>query len=843
MASNAGYSGANNAGVSVARGNRIVLLNSDVIPGPPRAGWARCRRSTTRRRASARSGPKLLYEDDSLQHAGHVLLPPNGGRLWANHHYFKGMHRTFAAANVARAVPAMTAACMMIDRDLYQEAGGLSHAYVQGGYEDSDLCLRLIEMGRENWYMPGAELYHLEAQSFTAERRKPAAAYNVWLHTKTWDERIAAVTTEHGRRPARHGRGRRRSLAMSGQRGGEKVTVPLCEIDTVEPARPDGEHVAAAALESPSAGDRLRDLDPARGRMGRGRQRPRASGAGHAGRRAVDDAGARPPRRRRRPQSGARVGAPRGLFRRRQHAAAAAPVRARRHRRARGRRPRPARLDRRRARAPAHRLRAGAAAADRDHSGAHGLDLADPPAGDPPRGDRVPALLLRAARGHLLDRHPGQPGRAGVVHAAGGGRGALPGPVVARHRHAHDFRAPSRRRAGALARLRARRRAGARSRSSGSMPCTCASPRSARTSPSSSRRSACPSATCRSCCTSCIRTGARSSWCATSETCCARFAPSTRSAAPPPSASTAPAREEAYVFGVLPRRSRTSCASGARGVTRASRSLRGPDPAIPPPRCVACSSTSASNLPAAASTTCSRVRGSRSPGMAVHRTAAEPQASIGRWRAGARPTVCRPSATRAFGAGARRVRIRGGMSLSEITRGRAPRPRRERPVGLSPRRAGGRRGARCLRLRRARLGPGTPEPRHLGRVEGRAPPAVARADGDRARRAGRPVPAGRGRPTRRASSRSSTHSTWAGSSRSSLRARLDDKSRVGLATLRGRREPLHTSLEPGHRPADGHHAGPHRLDDPDEGARGASRRRGLLARSSTSRASRPTGWA
>ena len=44
---------------------------------------------------------------------------------------------------------------------------------------------------------------------------------------------------------------------MSGQRGGEKVTVPLCEIDTVEPGRPDGERVAAAAVESPSAGDRL----------------------------------------------------------------------------------------------------------------------------------------------------------------------------------------------------------------------------------------------------------------------------------------------------------------------------------------------------------------------------------------------------------------------------------------------------------------------------------------------------------------------------------------------------------------------------------------------------------
>ena len=198
MAGNAGYSGANNAGVSIARGARIVLLNSDVIPDRP--GWlGKMSAFYDATPGIGALGPKLLYEDDSLQHAGMFFYRPNAGPVWANHHYFKGMHRSFAAANVARAVPAVTAACLMIDRRLYEDAGGLSYAYVQGGYEDSDLCLRLIEMGRENWYMPGAELYHLEAQSFTAERRKPAAAYNMWLHTRMWGERIETVTAQYGR--------------------------------------------------------------------------------------------------------------------------------------------------------------------------------------------------------------------------------------------------------------------------------------------------------------------------------------------------------------------------------------------------------------------------------------------------------------------------------------------------------------------------------------------------------------------------------------------------------------------------------------------------------------------
>ena len=68
-------------------------------------------------------------------------------RLWENQHYFKGFSRSLAAANVNRPVPAVTGACLMIDRALYDEVGGLREDYVQGGYEDSDLCLRLIEAG------------------------------------------------------------------------------------------------------------------------------------------------------------------------------------------------------------------------------------------------------------------------------------------------------------------------------------------------------------------------------------------------------------------------------------------------------------------------------------------------------------------------------------------------------------------------------------------------------------------------------------------------------------------------------------------------------------------------
>ena len=137
-------------------------------------------------------GPKLLFEDESIQHAGMYFERLGESGMWANRHYFKGFSRTMAGANVTRPVPAVTGACMMVDRGLYGELGGLSDSYVEGGYEDSDFCVRLIEAGRHNWYMAEVELFHLEAQSYRTEFRV-ADVYNAWLQTHLWDERLGEI--------------------------------------------------------------------------------------------------------------------------------------------------------------------------------------------------------------------------------------------------------------------------------------------------------------------------------------------------------------------------------------------------------------------------------------------------------------------------------------------------------------------------------------------------------------------------------------------------------------------------------------------------------------------------
>jgi len=186
---NGGFSVANNLGASLARGRLLLLLNSDVLPAAP--GWLGTLRDFHESNPTAGAvAPKLLFDDDTLQHAGLYWRRPAPYAAWENAHYFKGLHRDLPAANVTRPVPALSGACLLTSAGLYRELGGLRSIYIQGDYEDSDFCLRLREAGHETWYLPEVELYHLEGRSYDTSLRQSNARYNSWLHTRLWGEQI-----------------------------------------------------------------------------------------------------------------------------------------------------------------------------------------------------------------------------------------------------------------------------------------------------------------------------------------------------------------------------------------------------------------------------------------------------------------------------------------------------------------------------------------------------------------------------------------------------------------------------------------------------------------------------
>jgi GT2 family glycosyltransferase len=197
MGRNGGYAIANNRGAALARGDVLALVNSDVIP--IEGGWVGALEQRLSSEVVGAVGPKLLYEDDSIQHAGLFFAEDHRGR-WLNQHYFKGMPRHYRPAAAERSVPGITGACMVVRRALFEKVGGFTEDYVIGDYEDSDLCLKIRAQGHDIVYVPDAELYHLERRSMaqsTDYMRGVAAQYNSWLHQQRWGDAMRALMDQH----------------------------------------------------------------------------------------------------------------------------------------------------------------------------------------------------------------------------------------------------------------------------------------------------------------------------------------------------------------------------------------------------------------------------------------------------------------------------------------------------------------------------------------------------------------------------------------------------------------------------------------------------------------------
>lgn len=159
------YSRINNQAVAEAKGEIILLLNNDteVIE----RGWLREMVSHAVRPGIGAVGAKLLYENDTVQHAG-VLL----GMGWphgAAGHIYNGAKRNcigaFGLLSVVRGVSAVTAACLAVRRDTFLAVGGLDEENLAVAFNDVDLCLRLRNAGYRNIWSPFAELYHKESAS------------------------------------------------------------------------------------------------------------------------------------------------------------------------------------------------------------------------------------------------------------------------------------------------------------------------------------------------------------------------------------------------------------------------------------------------------------------------------------------------------------------------------------------------------------------------------------------------------------------------------------------------------------------------------------------------------
>jgi GT2 family glycosyltransferase len=157
------FSRSNNLAARAATGRYLLLLNNDteVISGE----WLTAMVEQAQRPEVGAVGAKLLYPDGLIQHAGAVL--GLGGVGSHSQRYIDGRRGAGYAnfPNVIMDYSAVTAACLMVRRDLYNEIGGLNEGDLAVAFNDVDLCLRLRRAGYLNVFTPYALLYHHESAS------------------------------------------------------------------------------------------------------------------------------------------------------------------------------------------------------------------------------------------------------------------------------------------------------------------------------------------------------------------------------------------------------------------------------------------------------------------------------------------------------------------------------------------------------------------------------------------------------------------------------------------------------------------------------------------------------
>ncbi|MBQ6994503.1 MAG: glycosyltransferase family 2 protein [Lachnospiraceae bacterium] len=157
------YSKINNFGAKYATGEYLLLLNNDtqVIT----MNWLEAMLMYAQRSDVGAVGAKLYYGDHTIQHAGIVL--GLGAHRTAGHTHYKINHDNLGYMGrlcYAQNVSAVTGACLMVRKSIFEELGGLDESF-KIALNDVDFCLRLRQKGFLNVFTPFAELYHFESAS------------------------------------------------------------------------------------------------------------------------------------------------------------------------------------------------------------------------------------------------------------------------------------------------------------------------------------------------------------------------------------------------------------------------------------------------------------------------------------------------------------------------------------------------------------------------------------------------------------------------------------------------------------------------------------------------------
>ncbi|MCB1777809.1 MAG: glycosyltransferase, partial [Candidatus Competibacteraceae bacterium] len=156
------YAAINNFAASHAAGEHLLLLNNDM--SVISSDWLEALLEHSQRPEVGAVGAKLYYPDDTVQHGG-VIIGIGGIAGHAHKHFAAHNPGYFARLHLVQNLSAVTAACLMVKKSLYQTINGMDDKHLAVAFNDVDFCLRLREKGYLNIFTPYCELYHHESRT------------------------------------------------------------------------------------------------------------------------------------------------------------------------------------------------------------------------------------------------------------------------------------------------------------------------------------------------------------------------------------------------------------------------------------------------------------------------------------------------------------------------------------------------------------------------------------------------------------------------------------------------------------------------------------------------------
>jgi GT2 family glycosyltransferase len=186
------FAALNNEAARQASGELLLFLNNDVQP--INDDWLERMADFALRAHVGAVGARLLYPDDTVQHAGMVVDRSHGT---AHLFLFHPRHAPGYGGRqaVAQNLSAVTAACLLMRRQVFEEVGGFEEVFAVQ-YNDVDLCLKLRRKGYQVVWTPHAELYHLESATRdynVTPEKKAACAREYDLFHARWGESLPPV--------------------------------------------------------------------------------------------------------------------------------------------------------------------------------------------------------------------------------------------------------------------------------------------------------------------------------------------------------------------------------------------------------------------------------------------------------------------------------------------------------------------------------------------------------------------------------------------------------------------------------------------------------------------------